>query len=95
MDRIEITLNGQPRQIGGVLPHTTLLGWLRSQGLTGSKEGCAEYVADRHRDDALIDEFADAEGCTAFHHADGDHKEVCDTVLISQHNEYPVRAEGC
>jgi len=42
MDRIEITLNGQPRQIGGVLPHTTLLGWLRSQGLTGSKEGCAE-----------------------------------------------------
>ena len=36
MDRIEITLNGQPRHIGGVLPHTTLLGWLRSQGLTGS-----------------------------------------------------------
>jgi xanthine dehydrogenase small subunit len=39
---VELTLNGRPRVIPGVLPHTTLLGWLRSQGLTGSKEGCAE-----------------------------------------------------
>ncbi|WP_407572168.1 xanthine dehydrogenase small subunit [Deinococcus altitudinis] len=39
---VDLTLNGQPRSISDVLPHTTLLGWLRSQGLTGSKEGCAE-----------------------------------------------------
>ena len=39
---VDLTLNGQPRSIPDVLPHTTLLNWLRSQGLTGSKEGCAE-----------------------------------------------------
>jgi len=39
---IELTLNGRPRRITGVQPHTTLLHWLRSDGLTGSKEGCAE-----------------------------------------------------
>ncbi|XLE20860.1 FAD binding domain-containing protein (plasmid) [Deinococcus radiomollis] len=42
MMNVDLTLNGQPRSIPDVLPHTTLLNWLRSQGLTGSKEGCAE-----------------------------------------------------
>ena len=42
MQSVTLTLNGVQREISGVLPHTTLLNWLRSQGLTGSKEGCAE-----------------------------------------------------
>ena len=37
-----VTVNGRPRPLRGVAPHTTALDWLRSQGLTGAKEGCAE-----------------------------------------------------
>jgi xanthine dehydrogenase small subunit len=36
------TLNGQITTVASIDPHTTLLSWLRSSGLTGSKEGCAE-----------------------------------------------------
>lgn len=39
---IAFTLNGQRVEAGGVSPNLTLLEWLRSTGLTGSKEGCAE-----------------------------------------------------
>ncbi len=42
MGKIGFTLNGQAVQVGDVEPHLTLLAWLRRQGLTGSKEGCAE-----------------------------------------------------
>ncbi|PNY79825.1 xanthine dehydrogenase small subunit [Deinococcus koreensis] len=37
-----ITVNGQPREVRDAGVHTTLLHWLRAQGLTGCKEGCAE-----------------------------------------------------
>ena len=37
-----ITVNGAARQVEGVEPHVTALDWLRDQGLTGAKEGCAE-----------------------------------------------------
>jgi xanthine dehydrogenase small subunit len=37
-----VTVNGQPRTVTGVEPHVTALDWLRDQGLTGAKEGCAE-----------------------------------------------------
>jgi xanthine dehydrogenase molybdopterin binding subunit/xanthine dehydrogenase small subunit len=39
---IEFRLNGEPVRVDSVSPNTTLLEWLRTSGLTGSKEGCAE-----------------------------------------------------
>ncbi|WP_448003606.1 xanthine dehydrogenase small subunit [Agromyces bauzanensis] len=42
MDHIAVTVNGQRRPLRGVSAHTTALDWLRENGLTGSKEGCAE-----------------------------------------------------
>jgi xanthine dehydrogenase small subunit len=35
-------VNGRTRQLGEVGGHVTLLEWLRADGLTGCKEGCAE-----------------------------------------------------
>ena len=39
---IEFRLNGSEIHVDSVSPNTTVLDWLRSNGLTGSKEGCAE-----------------------------------------------------
>ncbi len=39
---LEFLLNGKPVRIEAVSPNVTLLEWLRTSGLTGSKEGCAE-----------------------------------------------------
>src|SRR3982751_5505828 len=39
---IEFRLNGKGVSVDSVSPNLTLLEWLRSSGLTGSKEGCAE-----------------------------------------------------
>ncbi len=38
----QLLVNGQNRPLGEVGGHVTLLEWLRSTGLTGAKEGCAE-----------------------------------------------------
>ena len=38
----QATVNRQPATLGGIPPHTSALDWLRGQGLTGAKEGCAE-----------------------------------------------------
>ncbi|MEV4641313.1 FAD binding domain-containing protein [Actinoplanes sp. NPDC049548] len=37
-----VRVNGRDVVFGEVAPHTTVLEWLREQGLTGCKEGCAE-----------------------------------------------------
>ena len=42
MSAPEVTVNGRTTRLGAIAPHTTALDWLRDQGLTGSKEGCAE-----------------------------------------------------
>jgi xanthine dehydrogenase molybdopterin binding subunit/xanthine dehydrogenase small subunit len=42
MNAIEFRLNDAPVRIEGMSPNVTLLDWLRTNGLTGSKEGCAE-----------------------------------------------------
>ncbi len=38
----DITINGRLFRVDGEPAHRTLLQWLRAQGLTGTKEGCAE-----------------------------------------------------
>lgn len=42
MDTLKVKVNGREREVIGAKPHTTVLNWLRDQGLTGCKEGCAE-----------------------------------------------------
>lgn len=42
VDEHRVTVNGAPRALDGTDPSTTALDWLRAQGLTGAKEGCAE-----------------------------------------------------
>jgi xanthine dehydrogenase small subunit len=37
-----LVVNGRTRELGEVGGHVTLLEWLRADGLTGGKEGCAE-----------------------------------------------------
>lgn len=39
---LEVTVNGEVRADVPAGPHTSLLDWLRAQGLTAAKEGCAE-----------------------------------------------------
>ena len=38
----ELTVNGVKHVVANEPPHRSLLGWLRSIGMTGTKEGCAE-----------------------------------------------------
>lgn len=42
MNPPQATVNGRPAGLDGVSAHTNALDWLRSHGLTGAKEGCAE-----------------------------------------------------
>ena len=42
MEAPAVTVNGETVPLAGATPHTTALEWLRAQGLTGCKEGCAE-----------------------------------------------------
>ena len=42
MQPLNLTVNGQERPLGSAAAHATALDWLRDNGLTASKEGCAE-----------------------------------------------------
>ncbi len=42
MDAPAVTVNGTRLPLAGATPTTSALDWLRAQGLTGCKEGCAE-----------------------------------------------------
>lgn len=42
MTDIAVTVNGEQRPLAGTPAHATALDWLRDNGLSGSKEGCAE-----------------------------------------------------
>ncbi|MEO5664561.1 MAG: FAD binding domain-containing protein [Nocardioides sp.] len=42
MSDSQIIVNGRPRPLAGVPPHSNTLDFLRGLGLTGAKEGCAE-----------------------------------------------------
>ena len=42
MEATSVTVNGRACALHDISPHTTALDWLRAQGLTGAKEGCAE-----------------------------------------------------
>ncbi len=42
MNDVRITVNGRALEFGPARVHTSALDWLRDQGLTGAKEGCAE-----------------------------------------------------
>lgn len=42
MEATSVTVNGRACALHEISPHTTALDWLRAQGLTGAKEGCAE-----------------------------------------------------
>jgi len=42
MESPSVTVNGRSVPLGAVAPHTSALDWLRGEGLTGAKEGCAE-----------------------------------------------------
>ncbi len=42
MTELQATVNGRATSLAGVSSHTSALDWLRDDGLTGCKEGCAE-----------------------------------------------------
>lgn len=60
MQTIRFKLNGAEVEASNVDPNTTLLSWLREQGLTGTKEGCSEGECGACAVLLLSDDGADA-----------------------------------
>jgi xanthine dehydrogenase small subunit len=85
MSEIHLVLNGKPIIAANLEPHTTLLNWLRSSGLTGCKEGCAE---------------GECGACAVLHlKAGGEHSRftavnACLMLMAGLHGQEIVTAEG-
>ncbi len=60
---IHLTVNGDERPLGSAAVHATALDWLRDNGLTASKEGCAEGECGAC---AILVAQPDAEGGTTW-----------------------------
>ncbi len=83
---LRFLLNGQPRQVLELDPHTTLLQYLREQGLTGTKEGCAEGECGAC---AVVVLERDAQG-----HAQYESVNACLILLPSLHGADVWTVEG-
>jgi xanthine dehydrogenase small subunit len=83
---IQFTLNGKKVDADRFDPHTTLLEWLRNQGLTGSKEGCAEGECGAC---AVAMVGYTAQGQTHYQAVNS-----CLTLLASCHQQEIVTVEG-
>jgi xanthine dehydrogenase small subunit len=83
---IRFRLNGREVEVAGVEPETTLLGWLRTSGLTGSKEGCAEGECGAC---AVAIVGTGPDGRTRYEAVNG-----CLVLLASVHGREVVSVEG-
>jgi xanthine dehydrogenase small subunit len=83
---VAFVLNGRPVDAGPAGPSVTLLQWLRTRGLTGTKEGCAEGECGAC---AVAFLRTDARGRTGF-----DSINSCLVPLAAVHGETVVTVEG-
>lgn len=86
MTAIRFVLDGRPTEVSGVDPNTTLLHWLRANGRTGTKEGCAEGECGACAV-AFVEEAPD--GKTRYRATDS-----CLVLLPSVHGRELVTAQG-
>ena len=97
-DTIQFQLNGQPVRLEGVSTHTTLADWLRANGRTGTKIGCAEgdcgactvAVVDRNHKGERV--FRSINSCIALMPA-MDGREILTVEALASNGEmHPVQA---
>lgn len=80
------TVNGSTASLGGVTAHTNALDWLRDQGLTGAKEGCAEGECGAC---SVLVARPDADGSTAWTAINS-----CLIPALSLEDQIVITAEG-
>jgi len=94
------SVNGRSLALGSAAPHDSLLDWLRSQGLTGAKEGCAEgecgacavLVARPRADGAEGSQWVALNACLAPAHAFAGQEIVTTEGLGTPTDLHPVQA---
>jgi xanthine dehydrogenase large subunit len=93
-----LTVNGQTVRVEGLPPATTLLEWLRTRGLTGSKRGCDEgdcgacTVAVVDRDAAGRPTYRAINSCLALLPMLAGREIVTVEGLAAEENLHPVQA---